>query len=703
MILNSNSEIHTGAGARARGRNIMSRNGNTGGYRVLGLILALAVAFFAAGVAGASAQERPVVIPNSFIVQVAENEDPRGVARAVAAITRGQIRHVYSNAVNGFSIDVPPGIVIANIVAAHGGVLSVEPNLTAYASLPIVTGVDRIDADLNPVAAIDGTDGTVADGQRVDVDVAIIDTGIDLQHSDLNVVQGVNCIGGGGCSAGGDDDHWHGTHVAGTVGALDDGVDLPGLSAGDVEVVGVAPGARLWAVKVLGSNASGSFDDVIAGVDYVNANAGQIEVANMSLGGIGFLSALRTAIANTVAKGVVFVVAAGNEDRDVYGPDGELDTAPKSEPLRCLLRGKGCLGDSIPASYPEVLTVSAIGDSDGQDGGVGGNTGDGADDSFASFSNYSTAVDASNPVSSPGAAIDLAGPGVDITSSVPLELFGEPAYGVADGTSMASPHVAGAVALYIAEDPVNRNPNNAADVAAIRQALIDTGLNTFTGDPDNNPEPLVNAAGDGGPPPVVNDTPVVVITSPADGATFGTGASISFAGSATDTEDLDLTAILSWSSDKDGALGTGGSFLKVLSDGTHKITASATDSGSKTGSASVTITVGDPPPVGTVVDVVDITHVVTGNKKKKLSVRVNLLDDLGDPVAGASVSIRSALVGSTRVWTGTGTTSGDGSVTFNLVRAPADSGNCYDTSVTAIVSDLDEPALPIVEPTWCVP
>src|SRR5437762_2111193 len=130
----------------------------------------------------------------------------------------------------------------------------------------------------------------------------------------------------------------------------------------------------------------------VKGIDFVTQNAGQIEVANLSFGGIGYSSALRLAINNSVAKGVVFVVAAGNDSRDVYGPDGLQNTAD----------------DSIPAAYPEVMTVSALYDLDGVPS---------SDDTLASFSNYSRNVVAGNPVTSPGAAIDLAAPGVNIVST----------------------------------------------------------------------------------------------------------------------------------------------------------------------------------------------------------------------------------------------------------------------------------------------
>ena len=167
------------------------------------------------------------------------------------------------------------------------------------------------------------------------MDVAVIDTGIDFQHQDLNVVGGVICtnsIFSPYCTKGGDDDHYHGTHVAGTIGALDNGIG----------VVGVAPGARLWAVKVLNKRGSGYSSWIIAGIDWVAANADTIEVANMSLGGSGFNQAEYDAIQGAVNKGVAFAVAAGNEDDDAinYSPGG----------------------------FDNVLSVSALADFDGATG-----------------------------------------------------------------------------------------------------------------------------------------------------------------------------------------------------------------------------------------------------------------------------------------------------------------------------------------------
>lgn len=598
---------------------------------------------------------RAQIVPDHYIAVLNDNfniPDPPALSRALAAAHGVQLGAVYQHALKGFSFSGPAAAAAA--LARNPLVAFVEPDLEAHTFLhensfqTLPTGVDRIDAELNMTANIDGGD------DRVDVDVAIIDTGIDLDHLELNVFRAVDCTKGPNCEKGGDGDdgNGHGTHVAGTIGALDNGIG----------VVGVAPGARLWGVKVLRDDGSGFFSDVIEGIDFVTANASEIEVANMSLGGVGKLDSLRMAIQNSVAAGVVYVVAAGNSSKDVYGDDGVFDTGD----------------DFIPAAYPEVAAISAMGDTDGQAGGLGPDTSRGtADDTFADFTNFSNSVVAGNPVTSPGAAIDLAGPGVDITST-----WKDGLYTTISGTSMAGPHVAGAAALEAAS---NGRATDAAGVADIRQALIDAAEDQSawgpenTNDPDANLEGLVNVAS--GPPPPPNDAPVVFITSPADDSTFDSGATILFEGTANDTEDGDLTPSLVWTSDIDGAIGPGGgSFSTPLSDGNHTITASVTDSGGKSGSASISITVGTPPAEPTTVSVASITYATEGgkNKDKHLLITVALVD----AVSGASVSIDLFRDGSF-VGSGTATTGTNGTVTFTLKNAPS---GCYTTTVTDVTA-----------------
>ena len=239
----------------------------------------------------------------------------------------------------------------------------------------------------------------------MDVDVAVIDTGIDLDHPDLNVVGGTNCVSFfSACGSGGDDGNGHGTHVAGTIGALDN----------EIGVVGVAPGARLWAVRVLNNNGTGTTSQIIAGMDWVTARASTIEVANMSISGGGSTS-LDSAANRMADAGVAVAVAAGNNDADASGYS--------------------------PARATKVLTVSAIADYDGLPGGLGqppSNFCLDQDDTLADFSNW-------------GSTIEIAAPGCRILSTY---LSG--GYAWINGTSMASPHVAGALGL-LASNGFQRN------------------------------------------------------------------------------------------------------------------------------------------------------------------------------------------------------------------------------------------------------
>jgi len=607
-------------------------------------------------------------IPNQYIVVFHDDvEDPPGLAKALAAINGFRLRHTYSSALKGFSATMPPGV--AQALALDPEVARVEQDLPVYASAQTVpTGVRHIEADLNPIAKIDGSD------ERVAVDVAVIDTGIDFGNMDLNVVDGATYLSN--CTAPatlGQDDNGHGTHVAGTIGAID---NITG-------VVGVAPGVRLHAYKVLCADGSGDFSDVIAAINDITALSDPdttipvIEVINMSLTGIGFLQALQDAIQTAVNRGIVVVAAAGNDGRDIFGSDGVFNSGPVSEGMSCLLFGRNCKGDNIPAAYTEVATVSALVDTDGQPGGLGGGTSVGADDTLADFSNWSASVTAGNPVISQGAAIDLAGPGVLITSTA----LGD-GTSTKSGTSMAAPHVAGAVALHIA---ANSRAIDAAGVYAIRQALIDCAESIpdpVGNDADSNHEHVANVSC--GPP---NDAPDVSITSPADDSIFASGATISFAGTVNDTEDGDLTATLVWASNIVGEIGEGGSFETTLSDGIHTITAtSGVDTGGKIGSASISITVGTSPPPeeATTVSVSGITYATEGgrNGDKHLLITVALADDLGSPVGGASVSIDLLRNGSS-VASFTGTTGTDGTVSFALKNAAS---GTYTTNVTNVTA-----------------
>ncbi len=397
----------------------------------------------------------------SVIVLLRDNvANPHAAAQALSVAHGGVLGHVYEHALKGFSAQLPAQAVAA--LAKNPQVKLVEQDLAmeAFADEPQVpTGVDRIDAEAAARPYVDVSD----------INIAIIDTGIqgiDLgngiitgTHPDLNVVGGYNTTSL--VTSAWNDGHGHGTHVAGIAAARGHWTE-EGVEAG---VVGVAPWARLWAVKVLNDRGVGKTSDIIEGIDWVTSTRmgdtnpdNDIHVANMSLGGTGVSTAYREAIQNSVAQGIVYVVAAGNSYRDIIGSDFEFGTSD----------------DTIPAVYPEVATISAMADSDGMPGGLGDvPTSPGyADDTFADFSNFSNSDGLNkswyfenNVVSSPGLGIDLMMPGVDILST-----YKNSGYATMSGTSMAAPHAAGLAALYIARH--DTAATDASGVYKIRQALI---------------------------------------------------------------------------------------------------------------------------------------------------------------------------------------------------------------------------------------
>ncbi len=443
-------------------------------FSVLLLLLAFVLISGSAAGSGSAGKGDRDVIPGRYIVVL---RDGAAAGQDVGDIEREDgfvADQVYGKAIRGFAAQLSPDQV--RKLKDDGRVASIEPDriVTAFPqTLP--TGVHRIATDQNPIAAIDGQDAN--GGLGLDTDIAVIDTGIQPDHPDLRVVAGARFVWNGSTCAGGSyaDDNGHGTHVAGIAAARDNAVG----------VVGVAPGARLWAVKVLDSTGSGAYSCVIAGVNWVTANAATIKVANMSLGGSSS-AALCSAIANSVAAGVIYTVAAGNSAVDASG--------------------------TSPANCSSVIAVSAIADYNGQPGG--GYAGSdcygvsppyyGPDDTFASFSNY-------------GSLVDIAAPGVCITST-----YMGGGYATMSGTSMASPHVAGAAALFRLA-----GYSGSADGPTVVSAMTAAGYTTpqnstcgFSGDPDSFHEPLVWL----GPPCGAAPTPTPAPTATATPAATPTPA-----------------------------------------------------------------------------------------------------------------------------------------------------------------------------------
>jgi len=399
------------------------------------------------------------IVPGRYIVVLKDSVDhPGSVARSQVENQDGNLKLVYRYALKGYAAQLSDAAVSA--LRRNPNVKYVVPDhKVTVQSQTSPTGIKRTFTTQREALKINEKEDF-----SVNVDVAVIDTGVDPNQPDLNLYKRASCVPAGEgatqaerevseCVEGiGTDPYGHGTHVAGTIGAKDNGFG----------VVGIAPGARLWGVRVLSAGGVGYTSWIIAGVDWVTAHASQIEVANMSLGCACKMPALDEAINASVEAGVVYAVAAGND-----GANANFST---------------------PASNPNVIAVAALADSDGLPGGNGpsscldrGSARSLVDDQLASFSNW-------------GSSVDVAAPGVCILSTVPvggskLSPSTTVEYETVSGTSMASPHVAGAAAVIASE----QNPENKKDVEAIRQQIIENGnLNYVDTRPDLSPPPLLD-------------------------------------------------------------------------------------------------------------------------------------------------------------------------------------------------------------------
>lgn len=337
---------------------------------------------------------KEVVAEHSGFVLV---DKPAGISGLVVAIPEHAVGPLVG--IDGVKA-VEPDLVVSAVKGPPEGKGPKDPYDHPDEVLP--WGVDRIDADL--VWDTDGdlvTDLGANTGEGIAV--AIIDTGIDKEHPDLiaNIAGGINFVGKGPPwkrkvdPEDWDDEHGHGTFVAGVVGAVEN----------EEGVIGVGPGVNLWAVRVLDDSGSGYLSDLIAGIKWTADNG--MEVSNMSLGikkedldqYPESKQALQDAVDDAYGRGVLQVGAAGNE-------------------------GNGSDTVIYPARFDSVIAVGATDDTDTR----------------ADFS-------------STGPDLELVAPGVDITSTYPK--YG--GYAIGGGTSFAAPHASGAVALVLASDATLTN------------------------------------------------------------------------------------------------------------------------------------------------------------------------------------------------------------------------------------------------------
>ena len=352
--------------------------------------------------AGMALTQPPDDNPSGRYIVVLEDgvNDPAQAAAEISRRNNAEVGFVYRNAIKGFSATIPNARVAE--VREDSRVDFVERDgtmRTVAQALP--WGINKIDADISSTLAGNGS------GAVTNVNAYIIDTGIDAGHPDLNVGGHVDFASGPNTDCNG-----HGTHVAGTVAAEDNTTD----------VVGVAPGAPLTGVKVLGCGGSGSTSGVIKGVDWVKANAKKPAVANMSLSG-GASTALDNAVRNSANSGVFYSLAAGNDGAN----------ACNSSPARA---GAG--------TNNGIATTAATNSSDME----------------TPWSNYGPCVD----IWAPGASILSTRKGGGTTTM--------------SGTSMASPHTGGTGALYLSS---HTGASAASVEGALKSAATPTGTTSKDG------------------------------------------------------------------------------------------------------------------------------------------------------------------------------------------------------------------------------
>jgi subtilisin family serine protease len=318
-------------------------------------------------------------IPGQYIVVLKTDADPENTANFHGLKTS----HTFKNVFKGFSSNIPQGVI--QRLLDDPDVEYIEPDGHVWVNKGKPTtkpGGGGEDSTEPPQVIPDGISrvGGGVDNSNSSSIAWVIDTGIDMRHPDLtiNVSLSANFVSRGKNTP--NDGNGHGTHVAGTIAAINN----------EIDVVGVAAGTQLAAVRVLDNSGSGSISGVVAGVDYVTANGRPGDVANLSLGALGHFQSLHDAITSSADTGVLYAVAAGNDSSH----------ATNYEPAHI--------------EHANVFTVSAMNQND----------------CLASFSNFG------NP------PVDYAAPGVGILST-------QKGGGVTtlSGTSMATPHVAGLLLL----------------------------------------------------------------------------------------------------------------------------------------------------------------------------------------------------------------------------------------------------------------
>jgi serine protease len=525
-------------------------------------------------------------IANRYIVVLRDDagfkaQDFDATQTSLVGAYRASVVQSYRHALKGFVADMSEADALA--LADDPMVAFVQEDGVVHASTTqsgATWGIDRIDQRTLPLS------GTyVYDADGTGVSAYVIDTGIHITHAEFGgrAHAGFSSIDDG---KGSDDCNGHGTHVSGTIGGT---------------TYGVAKHVQLYAVRVLDCSGSGSDSGVIAGVDWVTAHKQLPAVANMSLGG-GTSPALDTAVRNSIAAGVTYAVAAGNDNLDA------------------------CTGS--PSDVTEAITVGATGSNDAR----------------ASYSDFGTCV-------------DLFAPGSSIKSSWGTS---NTATNTISGTSMATPHVAGAAALYLSANP-GATP---AQVSSALTANASTGVgNRGTGSPDK----LLYTGFIGGgtttpPPPPPPPGGTVVLTS-------GTAAAVPTLSTGTSQLYTIVVPAGSTSLTVTTSGGTGDADLYVEAGAAP--TTTSYDKASEGSTTAETVTV-SAPTAGTYYVLVSAYSGITGVSVKATVAGTNPPPPGGDVLtSGVPVTGLSGATGATKVYTFT-VPAGAASAKFQIAGGSGD-------------------------------
>ena len=468
----------------------MKTKASFGFKKVVSLMIAIGAAISTISPAHAEAVSR-------FVIETQPGQ--LGVVMNQLSGEGASIAYTYSNVFSGFAADLTPSQALA--LKSDPAIKLILPDtvmrISSTQSPTPSWGLDRID-QRNPVSQSPGSYSYTNNGAGSTI--YVVDTG-EYANNDIasRMLAGVDEIGDGNGTV---DCNGHGTHVSSTAAGT---------------TYGVAKGAFLVPVRVLGCNGSGSTSGVIAGLDWIlsnsNPNNKTQAVVSMSLGG-GFYQPLNDAIARLTAAGIPVVVAAGNSAADACGYS--------------------------PASAPSAITVGATDINDG----------------FAYFSNY-------------GSCVDINAPGVNITAA----WIGSPtATNTISGTSMATPHVSGAVAVYLALHPSQTVAQVTAGIAGAATTGSISGVpgNTVNAllykDPTDGvpPPPVVSLPGRRGAPNLINPPAQAPVTTSSASSITATSAALS--GSA--TQSL-TTPIFCYSSTNPGSSFDASSCTSVSASGSN--------------------------------------------------------------------------------------------------------------------------------------